>query len=132
MLGKKLGTILVASTALVAAFAAPSAAAGQSGVSGQEVRVQANQVHIWQNQVAVRTARSTDSTKSKIVRRVDKGYHKANCQRTGDRVTAEGYTNTWWVWLTETSPGKKNGGWVTAVYVSGGVDNGKIPGIPTC
>lgn len=130
MLGKKLGTVLIASAALVAAFAAPSAAAGQPDVSGQEFRTKVNQVHIWEDGVKVRTGRNT--TTSKVVRTVNIGKHNANCQQKGDRVTVGQWTNTWWVWLPETTSGKGNGGWVTAVYVSGGNNNAKIAGIPDC
>jgi hypothetical protein len=46
------------------------------------------------------------------------------CQKQGDTVTAEGYTNNWWAKLA--SPA----GFMTNIYIDD--PNAVLPGVPTC
>nr|WP_255955706.1 M23 family metallopeptidase [Streptomyces sp. ODS25] len=46
------------------------------------------------------------------------------CQKQGDTVTAEGYTNNWWSKLRD------QGGFITNIYIND--PNAKLPGVPEC
>ena len=59
-----------------------------------------------------------------------KGRNYFYCQSTGSEVQFEGYRNHWWV-KTDDDSGHRNV-WVNATYISGGHNDGKIPGIPAC
>jgi cell wall-associated NlpC family hydrolase len=52
------------------------------------------------------------------------------CQRQGAEAAFGGYHNDWWL-KTDDDSGNSNV-WVNATHVSGGVNDGKIPGVPTC
>ncbi|MDX3453161.1 hypothetical protein PV396_14575 [Streptomyces sp. ME02-8801-2C] len=49
------------------------------------------------------------------------------CQKWGDRVSDGSYYNHYWVEIV-TPQGWL--GWVSAVYVSGGSNDGPVPGVP--
>lgn len=46
------------------------------------------------------------------------------CQKQGDTVTAEGYTNNWWSKLRD------QGGFVSNIYIDH--PDPQLPGVPTC
>jgi hypothetical protein len=82
-------------------------------------------VHIWASQVRVRQCASTTCGLASQERLTNVTV-QAFCQRWGDRVTDGSYYNHYWVeiitpqgWL----------GWVNAVYVSGGSNDGPVPGV---
>ena len=52
------------------------------------------------------------------------------CQAKGAEVSVDGYHNDWWL-KTDDDSGNRNV-WVSAIRVSGGVNDGAIPGVPTC
>jgi hypothetical protein len=83
-------------------------------------------VHVWASQVRVRQCAST-SCDLATSERLTNVTVQAYCQRWGDRVADGPYYNHYWVeiispqgWL----------GWVSAVYVSGGSNDGPVPGVP--
>ncbi|MEO3750924.1 peptidoglycan DD-metalloendopeptidase family protein [Streptomyces sp. B6B3] len=47
-----------------------------------------------------------------------------DCQKQGDPVTAEGYTNDWWAHLAD------YGGYITNIYIDH--PDAKLPGVPEC
>ncbi|MFD4740397.1 toll/interleukin-1 receptor domain-containing protein [Streptomyces virginiae] len=59
------------------------------------------------------------------------GEHPFLCQRQGSAHTYGRYHNNWWarVVLREANMG---GGWVNAVYLSGGDNDKPVPGLPIC
>lgn len=82
-------------------------------------------VHIWAGQVRVRECASATCPLASQ-ERLSNVTVQAYCQRWGDRVTDGPYYNHYWVeiitpqgWL----------GWVSAVYVSGGSNDGPVPGV---
>ncbi|MFJ9817355.1 hypothetical protein ACIRU3_19175 [Streptomyces sp. NPDC101151] len=95
---------------------APSPA--QAAASGKTV-------HIWAGQVRVRQCASTscDLATSERLTNVDV---YAYCQRWGDRVTDGPYYNHYWVEIVSPQGWL---GWVSAVYVSGGSNDGPVPGV---
>lgn len=52
------------------------------------------------------------------------------CQAKGVEDSFRGYHNDWWL-KTDDDSGNRNV-WVNATHVSGGSDDGRIPGVPTC
>ena len=52
------------------------------------------------------------------------------CQRQGAEASYGGYHNNWWL-KTDDDSGNRDV-WVNATNVSGGANDGKIPGVPTC
>ncbi|MBN0048409.1 hypothetical protein JS756_30765 [Streptomyces actuosus] len=82
-------------------------------------------VHIWASQVRVRQCASTTCGLASQEGLTNVTV-QAFCQRWGDRVADGPYYNHYWVeiitpqgWL----------GWVSAVYVSGGSNDGPVPGV---
>ena len=47
-----------------------------------------------------------------------------DCQKQGDIVTAEGYTNNWWAHLRD------QGGFITNIYIDHPA--AQLPGVPIC
>ncbi|MFF8401596.1 hypothetical protein ACF1AB_05170 [Streptomyces sp. NPDC014846] len=84
-------------------------------------------VHIWGSQVRVRQCASTTCGLASSERLTNVSVY-AYCQRWGDRVTDGPYYNHYWVEIV-TPQGWL--GWVSAVYVSGGSNDGPVPGVPT-
>ncbi|MEE1927527.1 SH3 domain-containing protein [Streptomyces sp. TRM 70351] len=85
--------------------------------------------HIWATDVRVRNCQSTScdlATQERLSRVTVKAYCQLDAGERG-RVTDGRYTNTYWVQVI--TPGKRLG-WVSAVYVSGGSNNGPVPGVP--
>ncbi|MFG2867407.1 TIR domain-containing protein [Streptomyces sp. NPDC048338] len=62
---------------------------------------------------------------------VNSGEHPFLCQRQGSAHTYGAYHNNWWarVVLREANG---DGGWVNAVYLSGGDNDQPVPGLPVC
>ncbi|MFE6130527.1 hypothetical protein ACFQ6Q_20085 [Streptomyces sp. NPDC056437] len=86
-------------------------------------------VHVWGSDVRVRSCQST-SCDLATTERLTNVRVKAYCQiDNGEkgRVTDGAYTNTYWVQII--TPGRTLG-WISAVYVSGGNNNGPVPGAP--
>ncbi|MBO1756133.1 hypothetical protein [Allobranchiibius sp. CTAmp26] len=52
------------------------------------------------------------------------------CQAKGSEVHYDGYRNGWWL-KTDDDSGNANV-WVNATHVSGGANDARIPGVPTC
>ncbi|MFE7466326.1 hypothetical protein ACFU6R_19765 [Streptomyces sp. NPDC057499] len=104
---------LLGLTAVLGLMSAPAQAA-----------VSTSPVHIWASQVRVRECPSTSCglASQELLTNVTV---QAFCQRWNDRVADGPYYNHYWVeiitpqhWL----------GWVSAVYVSGGSNDGPVPG----
>ncbi|MEU9337009.1 hypothetical protein AB0D49_28220 [Streptomyces sp. NPDC048290] len=113
-----LAALLTAAAALLIAVAQPAAAHPPSG-----------SVHIWASDVRVRTCQSTTcdlATTERLTRVTVKAYCQVDAGPSG-RVTDGSYTNTYWVQVI--TPGRTLG-WISAVYVSGGANNGPVPGAP--
>lgn len=84
-------------------------------------------VHVWGSQVRVRACPST-SCGLATTERLTNVTVQAFCQRWGDRVTDGPYYNHYWLEII--TPQQRFLGWVSAVYVSGGANDGPVPGIP--
>ncbi|MBO1768561.1 MULTISPECIES: NlpC/P60 family protein [Allobranchiibius] len=69
-------------------------------------------------------------TNGAVVGTLNKGSNYFYCQTQGSETSYAGYHNDWWL-KTDDDSGNANV-WVNATYVSGGVDDGQIPGVPTC
>ncbi|MEV7283446.1 hypothetical protein AB0O01_02555 [Streptomyces sp. NPDC093252] len=113
-----LAGLLTATASLLLGLAQPAAAHPPSG-----------SVHIWANDVRVRSCQSTScdlATTERLTRVTVKAYCQINAGESG-RVTDGPYTNTYWVQII--TPGRSLG-WISAVYVSGGSNNGPVPGAP--
>jgi hypothetical protein len=69
----------------------------------------------------------------RVVASIGPGRYQFSCQRKAAkvRVTIDGstYVNRWWanIFLIDGPPG-----WVSAVYLSGGANYQRVPGIPVC
>ncbi|MET9147753.1 hypothetical protein [Streptomyces sp. NPDC004042] len=83
-------------------------------------------VHIWASQVRVRECAST-SCGLATQERLTNVTVQAFCQRWADRVSDGSYYNHYWVEIV--TPGGWLG-WVSAVYVSGGSNDGPVPNVP--
>ncbi len=59
-----------------------------------------------------------------------KGRNYFFCQAKGKETSFSGYRNNWWL-KTDDDSGHRNV-WVNATHVSGGHNDGKIPGVPAC
>ncbi len=59
-----------------------------------------------------------------------KGRNYFFCQSKGTKINYAGYHNNWWL-KTDDDSGNRNV-WVNATHVSGGHNDGKIPGVPAC
>ncbi|WP_052595961.1 phage tail tip lysozyme [Luteipulveratus mongoliensis] len=59
-----------------------------------------------------------------------RGKNYFYCQQKGAGASFAGYHNNWWL-KTDDDSGNANV-WVNATYVSGGVNDGKIPGVRAC
>lgn len=53
------------------------------------------------------------------------------CQQEGGSVTSGQYRNKWWGW-TLSDPPQNASGWVSALYASGGANDGKFANVPLC
>ncbi|MEW2304685.1 hypothetical protein AB0958_32800 [Streptomyces sp. NPDC006655] len=106
---------LLGITALFGLTAAPAQAAPATST-----------VHIWAGQVHVRQCASTtcDLATSELLTNVNV---QAYCQRWGDNVSDGAYHNHYWVEIVSPQGWL---GWVSAVYVSGGSNDGPVPGVP--
>jgi hypothetical protein len=60
---------------------------------------------------------------------LNQGTNWIVCQQLGEKYTSHGYYNTTWA-MTEANDG--NWGWVSAVYASGGDNEGSFAGVPNC
>lgn len=60
---------------------------------------------------------------------LNQGSNYVYCQQTGARETTSEGTNVWWAW-TDANDGAS--GWVSALYGSGGDDDGGFGGVPNC
>ncbi|MBO1768560.1 hypothetical protein [Allobranchiibius sp. GilTou38] len=69
-------------------------------------------------------------TNGAVVGTLNTGSNYFYCQTQGSESSYAGYHNDWWL-KTDDDSGNANV-WVNATYVSGGVDDGQIPGVPTC
>ncbi|WP_158679302.1 MULTISPECIES: hypothetical protein [unclassified Streptomyces] len=83
-------------------------------------------VHIWASQVRVRECQST-SCDLATQERLTNVTVQAFCQRWNERVSDGPYYNHYWVEII--TPGHRLG-WVSAVYVSGGSNDGPVPNVP--
>ncbi|MER6334464.1 hypothetical protein ABT298_35265 [Streptomyces sp. NPDC001034] len=83
-------------------------------------------VHIWASQVRVRDCAST-SCDLATTEQVTNATVQAFCQRWGGYVSDGPYYNHYWV---EIITPQHHLGWVSAVYVSGGSNDGPVPGVP--
>jgi Transglycosylase SLT domain len=60
---------------------------------------------------------------------LNEGSNYVYCQEVGGEISSGGYSNDWWAW-TEADDGDY--GWVSALWGSGGDDNGAFEGVPGC
>lgn len=59
-----------------------------------------------------------------------RGRQRFACQQQGWAESFRGHRSTWWL-KTDDDSGNHNV-WVSATYVAGGRDGGRVPGVPTC
>ncbi len=64
-----------------------------------------------------------------VVGYLNEGSNYVYCQEVGGEVTSGSYSNDWWAW-TDANDGSS--GWVSALYGSGGDNNGSFQGVPGC
>ncbi|WP_175409517.1 hypothetical protein [Streptomyces sp. TRM64462] len=113
----------------VVGLAAVVPAALLAGAQPAAAHPPSGSVHVWASDVRVRNCQST-SCELATTERLTNVRVKAYCQiDAGERgrVTDGPYTNTYWVQII--TPGRRLG-WISAVYVSGGSNNGPVPGAP--
>ncbi|MFE6867299.1 hypothetical protein ACFVFS_12110 [Kitasatospora sp. NPDC057692] len=91
-----------------------------------QAAVTASSVHVWASDVRVRQCADTSCAPAtqELLTNVSV---RAFCQRWGGNVSDGPYYNHYWVEIVT-----PNGwlGWVSAVYVSGGSNDGPVPGVP--
>ncbi|TWE13146.1 hypothetical protein [Rudaeicoccus suwonensis] len=80
---------------------------------------------VWQS-----ASSYTSPTSMKTIGVLHAGSNYFYCQTKGSELNASGYQNNWWL-KTDDDSGN-SGVWVNAIFVSGGSNNGQIPGIPAC
>ena len=85
------------------------------------------EVEVVKNGTNVRRGGSTKGKPDNVVGVIDRGTYQARVQCAGEEIVEGNVRNFWWVQL-ETPVGV---GWVSAVRVAGGVNDGEIPGVPT-
>ncbi|WP_051836160.1 hypothetical protein [Streptomyces sp. NRRL WC-3742] len=83
-------------------------------------------VHVWASQVRVRDCLAV-TCRLATQEQVSNTNVQAFCQRWGGAVTDGPYYNHYWV---EIITPQHTLGWISAVYVSGGSNDGPIPGVP--
>ncbi|MFJ6658873.1 hypothetical protein ACIQNG_21355 [Streptomyces sp. NPDC091377] len=108
----------MAAASILLSAAPPAAAHPPSG-----------EVHVWASDVRVRSCQSRTcdlATTERLSRVKVKAYCQVDAGESG-RVTDGRLTNTYWVQII--TPGRTLG-WISAVYVSGGSNNGPVPGAP--
>ncbi|MFE9370552.1 hypothetical protein ACFYM2_12370 [Streptomyces sp. NPDC006711] len=88
--------------------------------------IKTSTVHIWASQVRVRECSNTSCGLASQERLTNVNV-QAFCQRWDGRVADGPYYNHYWVEIV--TPGGWLG-WVSAVYVSGGSNDGPVPGVP--
>ncbi|MYR58093.1 hypothetical protein GTY54_18270 [Streptomyces sp. SID625] len=113
---RALCTTLLGLTAVLGLMSAPA-----------QADVTTRPVHIWASQVRVRECASSTSCGLATQERLTNVTVQAFCQRWGDRVSDGSYYNHYWVEIV--TPGGWLG-WVSAVYVSGGSNDGPVPNVP--
>lgn len=64
-----------------------------------------------------------------VVGYLNQGQNFVVCQEVGGENSSGGYSNDWWAW-TEANNGSY--GWVSALWGSGGDNNGNFQGVPGC
>ncbi|MFG2310830.1 hypothetical protein ACGFS9_19460 [Streptomyces sp. NPDC048566] len=119
---------LLGLTAVLGLLSAPAQAATAASpvrTAPAQAASATSPVHIWASQVRVRQCASITCPLA-TQERLTNVTVQAFCQRWGDRVSDGAYYNHYWVeiitpqhWL----------GWVSAVYVSGGSNDGPVPGV---
>ncbi len=57
------------------------------------------------------------------------GTNYVYCEAKGEKVTSGSYDNVWWAY---TLANDNKYGWVSAVYASGGANDGDFEGVPSC
>lgn len=110
--------LFVVAASLLLSLAQPAAAHPPSG-----------SVYVWASDVRVRTCQSTScdlATTERLTRVQVQAYCQMDNGEAG-RVTDGPYTNTYWVQVI--TP-RRTLGWISAVFVSGGSNNGPVPGAP--
>lgn len=60
---------------------------------------------------------------------LNQGFNYVFCQQVGGEDTSDGYYNNWWAW-TEANDGSY--GWVSALWGTGGDNDGAFAGVPNC
>jgi hypothetical protein len=78
-------------------------------------------VTVWANNVNVHTG---THLKDPVVGHVGPGIVDAYCQRQGDEVHYDGYSNNWWVNIPQ--------GWINGVFIKGGSNDESIHDVLTC
>jgi hypothetical protein len=88
--------------------------------------------HVWKTAPSYwcTTTQETDSCTGQRVGWLYAGTNYFYCQTWGSRYADSGYYNHYWA-LTDDDSGNSRI-WVPVVYISGGVNNGAIPGLPLC
>ncbi|TWE13144.1 NlpC/P60 family protein [Rudaeicoccus suwonensis] len=81
--------------------------------------------NVWQS-----ASSYSSPTSMRTVGVLNAGSNYFYCQTQGAELNASGYQNDWWL-KTDDDSGNSNV-WVNAIFVSGGSNNGQIPGIPAC
>lgn len=77
----------------------------------------------------LRTGGSTKGPDN-LIATIPPGEYPALYQCAGERVTEAGHSNFWWVKIVAGSEDEPLVGWVSAVLVAGGNDDGPIPLVP--
>ncbi|MFJ2812762.1 hypothetical protein ACIQOU_27955 [Streptomyces sp. NPDC091279] len=124
-MSSKITTRLFSPRTLLAALLGLTALLGLMAVPAQ-ADPSVRPVHIWASQVRVRECASTTCGLA-TSERLTNVTVQAFCQRWEEKVTDGSYYNHYWVEII--TPGGWLG-WVSAVYVSGGSNDGPIPNVP--
>lgn len=102
---------------------APSDESPDDSVSAQ---TQAVYKYVWHTADSYKHADPFNPTGGKLFA----GWNYFYCQAAGFGFSDLGYKNYWWLKTDDDSGNSKV--WVNAIYVSGGDNNSKIPGVPEC
>ena len=117
----------VVTCGLMTGTASAGSSAGCYGIGGGKYNC-----NVWKTAPSYEctTTQETDSCSGQRVGWLYAGTNYFYCQTWGHLYQAEGYYNHYWA-LTDDDTGHRSV-WVPVVYISGGVNDGAIPGLPFC
>lgn len=101
--------------------------AGCSGIGGGKYNCR-----VWKTAPSYRctTTDQTDSCDGQPVGRLKAGTNYFFCQTLGGYYSDGRYYNHYWAQTDDDSGNRRV--WISVVYISGGVNDGRIPGLPAC